>query len=99
MQNPTKEIAPSKAEIEEIKRRQEERIPPPQKKSFVGKDDVVWKPWCVNHIAMALGDALPTNRDPLKVCRVIAINRESEIYRPTECWVCIKSSRFWMAEH
>jgi len=98
---------PSKEEIERVRRLQTDTPEPSPKKTFTGKDDVIWKPWCVNHISMALGDALPTARDPLKVCRVISIRTMQKGQRkyqalgvlPTECFVCTKSSRFWMAEH
>jgi len=79
---------------------------PPPKITFTGKDGAIWKPWCVNHVGMALGDALPTRRDPLKVVRVISIRPEEKgrnvkygrQRKPVECFVCSKFCRFWMTD-
>jgi len=79
--------------------------PPPPKTTFTGKDGAIWKPACVNHIGMLIGDALPTKRDPLKVVRVISTRsadkgvKYSKYRKPVECFVCSKFCRFWFTEH
>lgn len=107
MENPTARLAPSKKEIEEIRARQKPQIHPPEKTIFTGKNGEIWRPWCINHIAMALGDCLPTARDPLHICRVIAIRvskhkaKAQSNQKPDkiECFVCEKHARFWMTQH